>query len=135
MDRPALLRLDRPVRKVDRLAEHVQHAAERLRADRHRNRLAEVGRRHAALHAVGRLHRDRAHAVLAEVLLHLGDDVEHRRAALAVGHDAQRVVDFRQVAGLELDVDDRSDDLNDLADVLLSAMCQSSLDQPLRRLL
>ena len=29
VNRPALLRLDRPIRKVDRLAEHVQHAAER----------------------------------------------------------------------------------------------------------
>ena len=33
-----------PIRKVDRLAEHVQHAAERLRADRHRDRLAEIDR-------------------------------------------------------------------------------------------
>ena len=32
--------------------------------------------RHAALQAVGRLHRDRAHAVLAEVLLDLDDDVD-----------------------------------------------------------
>ena len=29
MNRPALLRLDRTVREVDRLAEHVHHAAER----------------------------------------------------------------------------------------------------------
>ena len=76
VNRPALLRLHRPVGEVHRLAEHVQHAAERLGTDRHRNRLAEVGRLHAALHAVGRLHRDRAHAVLAEVLLDFGDDVD-----------------------------------------------------------
>ena len=87
MDRPALLRLDRPIRKIDRLAEHVHHAAERSGADRHLDRVAEVGRLHAALHAVGRLHRDGAHAVLAEVLLHFGDDVERRRSACAVGHD------------------------------------------------
>ena len=36
---------------------------------------------------------------------------------MPVGHDAERVVDLRQVAGLELDVDDRADDLDDLADV------------------
>ena len=116
VNRPALLRLDRPIGKVDRLAEHVQHAAERLGADRHRDRLAEVDRFHAALHAVGRLHRDRAHAVLAEVLLDFGDDVERLAPSLRVALDAQRVVDRRQVAGLELDVDDRSDDLDDLAD-------------------
>ena len=43
--------------------------------DRHRNRRARVGAVHAALQAVGRLHRDRADAALAEVLLHLADDV------------------------------------------------------------
>ena len=46
------------------------------RTDRHRDRLAQVDRLHAALQAVGRLHRDRAHAVLAEVLLDLRDDVD-----------------------------------------------------------
>ena len=37
---------------------------------------------------------------------------------LPVGLDPDGVVDLRQVAALELDVDDRSDDLNDLADFL-----------------
>ena len=36
--------------------------------------------------------------------------------------DAQRVVDLRQVSGLELDVDDRSDDLDDPADLLLAML-------------
>ena len=54
------------------------HAAERRRADRHRDRRAGVDRLHPALHAVGRLHRDGAHAVLAEVLLDLDDDVDRR---------------------------------------------------------
>ena len=44
--------------------------------------------RHAALHAVGRLHRDRAHAVLAEVLLDLRDDVDAPRAVLGLARDA-----------------------------------------------
>jgi hypothetical protein len=80
MNRPALLRLHRTIREVDRLAEHVQHAAERFGAHRHRDRLTEIDRLHAALHAVGRLHRDRADAVLAEVLLDLSDDVERLAA-------------------------------------------------------
>ena len=70
---------------------------------------------HAALQAVGRLHRDRAHAAFAEVLFDLGDDVD----LLARGqgrHDAERVVDGGQVSALELDVDDGADDLDDLAD-------------------
>ena len=76
--------VDRPIREVDRLAEHVHDAAQRRRADRHRDRPAGVDRLHAALHAVGRLHRDGAHAVLAQVLLDLDDDVDGvRRVALA----------------------------------------------------
>ena len=51
---------------------------------------------HPALHAVGRLHRDRAHAVLAEVLLDLGDDVD-RLPASPSADDADGVVDRRQV--------------------------------------
>jgi hypothetical protein len=67
--RPALLRVDRAIREVDRLAEHVHDAAERRRPDGHRDRRTGVDDAHAAAHAVGRLHRDRPHAVLAEVLL------------------------------------------------------------------
>ena len=40
-----------------------------------------------------------------------------------LGLHAQRVVDLRQVAGLELDVDDRTDDLNDFSDLLVSHVC------------
>ena len=72
--------------------------------------------RHAALHAVGRLHRDRAHAVLAEVLLDFGDDVDRLAAVAPSDDDAHGVVDRRQVPACELDVDDRADDLDDLAD-------------------
>ena len=54
---------------------------ERLGTDGHRDRAARVHGAHAALQAVGRLHRDRADAVLAEVLFDLGDDVEFLPAA------------------------------------------------------
>ena len=121
VNRPALGRLDRTIGEVDRLAEHVHDAAERRGADRHRDRRAGVDDLHAAAHAVGRLHRDGADAVLAEVLLDLADDVD----GLAAGpgrEDPDRVVDGRQVPGLELDVDDRSDDLDDLADFLVQLL-------------
>ena len=40
----------------------------------------------------------------------------------SVADDAEGVVDGRQMAALELDVDDGADDLNDLADLLV-AVC------------
>ena len=76
VNRPAFLRLDRSIGKVDRFAEHVQYTAEGLRSHGHGDRPAEIDGFHAALQPVGRLHRDRAHAVLAEVLLDFGDDVD-----------------------------------------------------------
>src|SRR5579884_1849378 len=50
MNGPALFRVDR-THVVDRLADYVQHAAQRLFADRYRNRPAQVDRFHAAHHA------------------------------------------------------------------------------------
>ena len=80
--------------------------------------------RHAALQAVGRLHRDRAHAVLAEVLFDLDDDVERRRRPTSPV-TRTRVVDGRQRPARELDVHDRSDDLDDLADLDCFCDCHS----------
>ena len=96
---------------VDRLAEHVPDAAERHVADRHRDRPAGVDHVGAARDAVGRVHRDRAHAVVAEVLLHLCDQVG------AVGpRDAQRRVDLGQLVR-EDGVDDDALDLEQLAGI------------------
>ena len=75
VDGPFLGRDDR-AHLVHGLADDVQDAAERLRPDGDRDRRAEVDRLHAAHEAVGRLHRDAPHAVLAEVLRDLGDDVD-----------------------------------------------------------
>ena len=66
----------------------------------------------AALEAVGRVHRDRADAVVAEVLLHLADQLG-RFAVLVAGHlDLHRRVDLRQLVG-EDGVDDDAGDLLD----------------------
>ena len=78
---------------------------------------AGVDHLHAAAHAVGRLHRDGADAVLAEMLLDLADHVD-RLAAGSGRHHAHGVVDRRQLPAFELDVDDGADDLDDLADLL-----------------
>jgi hypothetical protein len=65
----------------------------------------------AAGEAVGRVHRDRADGVLAEML----GDFEHQAVAVVVG--LQRGKDLRQVA-VERDVDDRADHLADAADIV-----------------
>ena len=102
---------------IDRLAEHVQDAAQRRVANRHRDRSAEVDRLHAADEAVGARHGDAAHLVLPDVLLHLERQVDGHRAG-RVAHE-HRVVDLRQLLGRKLDVDNGADDLDDVADVLL----------------
>ena len=65
--------------EVDRLAEQVEDAPERRLADGHRDRPAGVDHLDAAREAVGGVHRDGAHAIVAEVLLHLADQHAHRR--------------------------------------------------------
>ena len=50
---------------VHRLAEHVQHAAQRRAAHRHGNRLAKIFRLHAAHQTFGGLHRDGADAAFS----------------------------------------------------------------------
>ena len=83
---------------VDGVADHVPDAPERLVADGHRDRLARVDDLGSARETVGRVHRDRAHAIVAEMLLHLGDQL-HRAAALDGHLDAERVIDLGQPAG------------------------------------
>ena len=76
-------RLDR-VAVVDRLAEQVEDAAQGVVADRDRDRAAGVDHLVAALEAVGGVHRDRADAVVAEVLLDLADQLGRFAVAVAV---------------------------------------------------
>ena len=82
VDRIAHLRRDRAL-LVDRLAEHVEDPTERLGPDRHADRAPEVDGLGAAREAVGRAHRDRAHPVVAEVLLDLARDAGRRAARRA----------------------------------------------------
>ncbi len=117
MNRPALLGQYRSIGEVDRLSEHVEDAAERFGADRNRDRLTEIDHLHAALQAVGRLHRNRSNPVLSQMLLDLDDDVD-RIAAGSRGLDAERMVDFGKMSRFELDVDHGPDNLDDPADLL-----------------
>ena len=106
-----VVRVIGPVVDVERLAQHVPDVSEGGVADRHRDRRAGVLDGSAADQAVGRLHRDRAHHVVADVLL----DLEGEGLGLAaVGDvDVQREVDLRHRLGRELHVDDRADDPGD----------------------
>ena len=133
VDRPALLRLDGRS-EVDRLAEQVEDAPEGRLADRNGDRASGVDDLDAAREPVRRVHRDRPHAVVAEVLLDLADE---RLAVAAVDRD--RVVDLRKRVR-EGGLDHDSLDLLDAAYVLrLScgfhwAPCSSRAPRRRRRL-
>ena len=103
---------------VHRLADHVDHAAQRLFAHRHADGAAEVDGLHAADHAVGGFHGHGAHAALAQVLLHLEDHADGRGHGEAVAGDAQRLIDGRHRRFFKLHVHRGTGDLNYLADVL-----------------
>ena len=82
VDRPALLGVDRAA-AVDRLAEQVEHAAERRLADGHGHRAAGVDALLAADQAVGAAQGDAADAAAAEVLLHFAGEVDLDALVLA----------------------------------------------------
>jgi len=71
---------------------------------------------HAAHDGVRRRHGDGAHLVASDVLLHFDGHVNVGAVRRLAG-DLKRVVELRKVLGLELDVENRTDDLNDLSDV------------------
>ena len=96
---------------VDRLADDVEDAAERLRADGHADLRAGVGDGLAAGQTLGGVHRDRANGVLAKML----GDLEHEPVAVIVGFERRQ--NGGQVVG-EMHVDDGTDDLRDAAGVV-----------------
>ena len=89
---------------VDRLADDVEHAAERRLADGHFHARAGVHGDTATLQPVGGKERDAAHRVVAELLHRLHDD------AALTGVHLDGVVDLRQLSGRELHVHHRADD-------------------------
>src|SRR5690606_38946738 len=99
---------------VQHVAGHVEHVALGDVADGNRDRPARVAHLLAADHAVGRLERDGAHEVVAEVLRDLERDLGRR---LADGdRRLERVVDVGDRVVRELDVDDGTGDARDAAD-------------------
>ena len=119
VDRPALALAG--LLAVDRVADHVPDPPQRLVADGNRDRLARIDDVGAAGQAVRRVHRDGADAVVAEVLLHLRDQLP--APAFLQGHlDRERVVDLGQPL-MEDGVEHDALDLDDLAGVLAVGGC------------
>ncbi len=108
---------------VHRLAQHVQHAAQRLLAHRHGNRCAQAQRIHAAHQAVGRIQRNRTHAAFAQVLRDFANNVDRLRRGEPFAGDADGRQDNRHLAFGELNIDGGSGDLNDLANDLRGGCC------------
>ena len=120
MDRILHLRFNRS-HVVHRLADHVHHAAQRLVAHRHEDRLARIHRLHAAHHPVGGLHGDAPEAAFAQVLLDLQDDVNRGRHVKALADHVNRVVNLRQILFAELNVHGRTCYLDHFSDVVATA--------------
>ena len=73
VDRQGLCVTDRAA-FVDRLADDVDDPAQRFRTDRHFDRVSGIGHFRAADEAFGRIHRDAADRVFAQMLCHFEDE-------------------------------------------------------------
>src|SRR5690606_21774516 len=91
---------------VNRLTNHVDDAAEHFRTNRNADRRARIPYRLSADQTIGRVHRDAADGVFAEVLCNL----ENQTRALVIRF--KRVQDRGQMVP-ELDVHHRADNLTD----------------------
>ena len=92
---------------VDRLADDIEHAAERRFTDRHFNGCSRIDRRAAARQSVGGKQRDASYAVIADVLNSLHDDL------LVLELYLDRIINIRQFTGGKLDVNNRAYDPSD----------------------
>ena len=94
--------------EVERIAPHVPDVAEHLGPDGDGDSPTGVAHRRAPGQAVGRLHADRPHAALAELL---GDLGEHDHdLALDFDLELQRRVQRRERTARKLDIDHRTGD-------------------------
>ena len=114
--------------EVDRLTQQVEDPPQRHLADGHGDRRAGVNHLEPSREAIGRVHRDGPHTIVAEVLL----DLAHEQLLLGAGadagrllllaarraHDRDRVVDLGQ-ALVEHGLDHDALDLLDAPDVAL----------------
>ncbi len=99
------------------LPQHVEHAAQRLPANRHRDARAGIDGLHAAHHAVGRFHRNATHPAFTQMLLHLHNHVHRLRSIEALAGNMQRLENGRHFRFFELHIHGRPADANHFADI------------------
>jgi hypothetical protein len=109
------------VLRVERPADHVPDVSQGLVSDGHGDRVTRIDHDGSPPQAVGRLHADRAHRGIADVLGHLRDDRFGPVGAFTF--DMQRGRDLGKVLGREFDVDHGADNLYDPA--LRFGLCDS----------
>ena len=104
---------------IDRLSDNVHHTSANLVAWRHLYRCACRYYLHAALQTVGRVHGNTAYGILADVLLHLDNELLTVRTV-----DSQSIVNLWQhflrilALGIKVNIDDRADNLGNVSDNL-----------------
>ena len=104
---------------IDRLTNDIHHTALDLIASRHGDRTSRTHCLQSTLQSVRVVHGNATHSVLANVLLHLDDEV----AAIGTLY-AQCLIDFRQyllrilALSVEINVDHRADNLRDMSNSL-----------------
>jgi hypothetical protein len=105
---------------VDWIAKNVEDAAKSAAAHGNHDGSAGIDSLHAADQTFSGLESDGANAAFTEVLGNLDDDVDWIRCLEAFGGNANGVVNIGQFALFEEDVDDRSDNLDDVANPVAS---------------
>src|SRR5439155_22535786 len=97
---------------VDRAAQNVHDAAERRRADGHRNRFPRARHFHSTAQSVRAAESDAAHDAVAQLLLDLERQSFFNETAAAGTLEHQRVVDPRHRIARKFHVDDSANALN-----------------------
>ena len=112
MDRKILLHR-RLLLIVNGLSQHIENTPQRILSHRYGNRRAGRNRVHAASQTIRTSHSDTFYRIIAKILSHL-----HHQPAAVIQRNLDGLVDFRNLALGELDVDNRTDDLCDFANIL-----------------
>ena len=97
---------------VDRTTQHIHDAAQRARADRHRDRRAGAVNGHAATQTVGRAEGNRADDAVAKLLLDFEGQALFSKRGRLVGQ-LERFVDMGHLIAGKLNIHHGADALND----------------------
>src|SRR4029077_11985516 len=101
---------------IHRLADHIEHAAQRFRTHRDGDACTSVHRIHTAHQSFGRIHGDATHCVFTQMLRDFDNEIPLLIADRRIAY-LKCVVDGRQRAVGKLDVNDRAQHLGNLPHV------------------